>query len=657
MDLTDLNISQEVKLLLQLGDRFCTPLKRKDKDKFLLEYIKYIETNIGKCDEESKIDIRNKAIPILKDFYNNNIETNSQDKLILKWIDITKKFVKEHPEVIFTNADKGNVTVAINKFEYEDKMNLLLSDVSTYEIVRKDPTNKIINELRAHLNRWKSKEFINKEMFNWLMSSEGILPRAYGLPKIHKKDIPYRIIVSSINSPLYNIAGFLHDILNNSIQKPPSFIEDSFQFVKRMDGISMGRDYELVSLDVVSLFTNIPIDLAVSSLIKRWNSISRKTSFSMDEFIVAIKFVLNSTFFKFQDKIYRQTFGSPMGSPLSPIIANITLMDIEERALESLSMKPLFYFRYVDDVILAAHNDKIEEIVDVFNSFHDRIKFTCERAEEGQLSFLDVKVITEGENIITKWYHKPTFSGRYLNFVSQHPVAHKRGVIIGMVDRALKLSHPRFHQEDFNNIIKILIDNNYPLPFIFHNIRERLKYYFLNREDKQKKLTEKDNNKKEKYFTVPYVVNVSEKFSSMAKKHGFKISYSRGRDLRQYIKRHKDEMDRFTQSGVVYRINCLDCEATYIGQTKRKLETRVKEHKNDIKRSSSPSVISQHRIELDHQFDWEGVSIVDGEKSYSKRLTSEMLNIKRQTHGLNKQSDTEFLPESYTPILNLLPTL
>ena len=88
-----------------------------------------------------------------------------------------------------------------------------------------------------------------------------------------------------------------------------------------------------------------------------------------------------------------------------------------------------------------------------------------------------------------------------------------------------------------------------------------------------------------------------------------------------------------------------------MGQTKRQLKTRIFEHKTDIKKSSSPSVITKHRITNDHDFDWKNVEILDKEPSFVKRSISEMLHIKKQEKGLNKQSDTELLPDVYLPIL------
>lgn len=85
----------------------------------------------------------------------------------------------------------------------------------------------------------------------------------------------------------------------------------------------------------------------------------------------------------------------------------------------------------------------------------------------------------------------------------------------------------------------------------------------------------------------------------------------------------------FSHSNVVYKIDRNNCKASYVGQTKRKLNTRLKEHRFDIKRSTSPSMISKYIIECEHNFDWSNAKILDEEISYSKILVSEMLHIKR----------------------------
>jgi len=107
-----------------------------------------------------------------------------------------------------------------------------------------------------------------------------------------------------------------------------------------------------------------------------------------------------------------------------------------------------------------------------------------------------------------------------------------------------------------------------------------------------------------------------------------------------------------SKNNVVYKILCRDCEATYVGQTKRQLKTRLKEHKNNIKLDQSKhSVISEHITKYNHSFDWENTKIMDFESGYFKRIISEMIHIKEQKVSLNLNSDTELLDESYFDIL------
>jgi len=88
---------------------------------------------------------------------------------------------------------------------------------------------------------------------------------------------------------------------------------------------------------------------------------------------------------------------------------------------------------------------------------------------------------------------------------------------------------------------------------------------------------------------------------------------------------------------------------------KKKLNTRVTEHKRDInKKNVKLSVISEHRLEKNHEFDWDNPMVLDRDKFYYRRLISEMINIKTQNNALNLQSDTEFLQPAYVEILNKL---
>ncbi|KYN12431.1 hypothetical protein ALC57_15398, partial [Trachymyrmex cornetzi] len=148
LNLSNIHIPNDVKYLLQLGEGFGLPINRSNFERTFIEFIKSIESNIINRPNNIVNVIRNNSVPILEKFHNDFIKSDSNSKLLFNWIKSTDKFVKEHPEVLFSKADKGNVTVALNKVDYINKMENMLSDNNTYEVINKDPTRKIISDLR-----------------------------------------------------------------------------------------------------------------------------------------------------------------------------------------------------------------------------------------------------------------------------------------------------------------------------------------------------------------------------------------------------------------------------------------------------------------------------------------------------------------------------
>ncbi|KYN43230.1 hypothetical protein ALC56_02415 [Trachymyrmex septentrionalis] len=199
-----------------------------------VEFIKHIENNIEKLDEKTKNLIRKDTITVLNSI-NYKFPNNKFDNIIKQGIRELKMFLNNNQGLLVTKADKGNSTVILSYEEYVIKMTDILSDNDTYRVIKKDPTNKMTTLTRSLLMGWKSKGFINQEGYNKLYVSDGILPRSYGLPKIHKPNIPLRIIVSCINSPLHKLAIFLKDIINKSLNLKEKFghIKNSLELVKK----------------------------------------------------------------------------------------------------------------------------------------------------------------------------------------------------------------------------------------------------------------------------------------------------------------------------------------------------------------------------------------------------------------------------------------
>ncbi|XP_018406344.1 PREDICTED: uncharacterized protein LOC108782548 [Cyphomyrmex costatus] len=421
--------------------------------------------------------------------------------------------------------------------------------------------------------------------------------------------------------------------------------------VNKLNGTQIDFNYSLISLDVVSLFTNIPIDKAIDSIEGKWNHIKDKIKITKEEFLIAVNLVLNSTFFSFDGCFYRQNFGIPMGSPLSPIIADLVTRDLEDEALNKLTTQPLFYYRYVDDIIMAIPKNIIDQTLNAFNSFHERLQFTVEIGGD-RISFLDIELVNHDSVLKFNVYRKPTSSGRFLNFYSSHPISQKKGIILSMVDRTYLLSHPRYHQENLSYIIETLLNNDYPMDFIFNTINVRFRY-LMSGKNKLVDVNGDSSTYLQPWYVIPFIPSISKGFKRISKIFDTKLVFKSFNKLDKFIRAQKDTLPKEQNKNVIYKIACNSCDATYVGQTGRRLKTRIAELKNHINhKTDTHSVITEHRLKCNHDFKWDDIKILDCERCLNRRLVSEYIHIHLQNKGLNRQNDTDGLHHNYKVILN-----
>ena len=155
---------------------------------------------------------------------------------------------------------------------------------------------------------------------------------------MHKPGVPLRPIVSFIQSPSYqHLSRFLSPLIGNT----DSHVRNSSEFASFIRSKSLQPNEVLVSFDVVSLFTNIPVELAVDVARRRLEadpSLDSRTSLTADELVRLLAFCLNATYLSFRGCVFQQTFCTAMGSPVSVSVANLVMEDVEERALSSFDI-------------------------------------------------------------------------------------------------------------------------------------------------------------------------------------------------------------------------------------------------------------------------------------------------------------------------------
>ncbi|XP_063386884.1 uncharacterized protein LOC134672866 [Cydia fagiglandana] len=346
--------------------------------------------------------------------------------------------LRKNEDILVLPADKGNATVVVDTAVYEEKVTQLVGDPNTYKKVSYNPTARVTSRLNRLLGAISA-----KDQSRTLRQLNPTTPKIYGLPKIHKSDWPLRPIVSQIDSPTYKASRFLSGLLQPLTGNTSSFVRDSTHFVQLLDDVTLKEDELMVSFDVASLFTNVPV-METIEIIRRMAS----RGGPLTEYKGLIEFCLTSGYFVWRGEHYLQIEGVAMGSPIAPVVANIFMEEFEQRALESCPHKPRLWWRYVDDVFAVVSHNDLDPLLVHLNERHAKIKFTIEKECNGALPFLDVLVQRDEHGRLThKVYRKSTHTDRYLQADSHHHPAHLSSVPRALINRALRLCDPQYVQD------------------------------------------------------------------------------------------------------------------------------------------------------------------------------------------------------------------
>ena len=219
------------------------------------------------------------------------------------------------------------------------------------------------------MQNYKNNNLISETEYTQLRphGSNSPAARFYGLPQIHKDNMPMCPIVSACDTATHNTAKFITKILQNYCGKTSSFVKDSTDFIRKIKHLSINLEEEtLVSFDVSALFTSIPVPVAlqvINSKISTCTNFTNVCKIPTVKFIKLLEFTLTNCIFCFNKKFYKQLQGAAMGLPVSPVIANIYMEYFESLAIPSSPTLIKWQFRYVDDVHSATRKDQVNKLL------------------------------------------------------------------------------------------------------------------------------------------------------------------------------------------------------------------------------------------------------------------------------------------------------
>ena len=189
------------------------------------------------------------------------------------------------------------------------------------------------------------------------------IPIFYTLTKIHKPTPVGRPIISGCDGPTERISAFVDRLIQPIAQKQDSYLKDTTDFLNFIESTKLPKNTVLVSMDVTSLYTNIPHEEGVTTVCHAYEDFyGDKAPIPTKYLREMLYLILTENSFQFCGSNYLQTHGTAMGTKMAVAFANIFMARIERQILSQSCIKPLFWKRYIDEVFSLRNTslDKIE---------------------------------------------------------------------------------------------------------------------------------------------------------------------------------------------------------------------------------------------------------------------------------------------------------
>ncbi|XP_022790275.1 uncharacterized protein LOC111335411 [Stylophora pistillata] len=454
-----------------------------------------------------------------------------------------------------------------------------------------------------------------------------------------------RPILSATGTYNYALAKWLDDKLK-PLSSNRYTISDTFSFADEIQNLVIDENDILVSYDVTSLFTNVPLQetieiIAEKAFADNWFNTTHDLSITKPELVQLLEVATMNQLFQFDGNLYEQTDGVAMGSPLGPLMANAFLCSIEEK-LDQDNKLPEFYRRYVDDTFaIVTSVPAAEDLLSTLNNCHPSIHFTMELASGNKLPFVGMEVLKKGCKLETSVYRKPTNTGLLLHHQSHVDKRYKKSLLKTMLNRAFRLSSTWESFKSECDHLKMMFTN---LKYPDHLINSTISHFVTSVRSEnpgvQAQLSVNENAVHR--VVLPFKDQksadaVKRQLSDLSNKIDHTLHpVFKSRKICEDLRVREPKPPIVSQQCVVYNYKCDLCDAEYVGYTSRHLHQRINEHRN--------SAIGKH-LKNDHGLQ----TIGDLTKHFNvlKKCTGkldclvhEMLFIKKMKPSLNKQSDS-----------------
>ena len=370
------------------------------------------------------------------------------------------------------------------------------------------------------------------------------------------------------------------------------------------------------------------------------NTLADRTSMDVETIISLLRFCLTSTLFQYGGKHFKQVDGVAMGSPVSSVIADIFMENLEMKAFQGYGTVPRVWKRFVDDVLAVVRKAEVERFLDHLNNTHPNILFTMELEQNRSLPSMDVRFTRLPSGALEREvYRKPTHTNRYIHADSHQPMNVKSATIRCLVDRAFKVcSSNAIRERELETIRTIMVENGYKRKFVNKVIRRQIR-----RSERSRTTT--DENRGKTSVQLPFIDGLSQEVRRIVREANIRCTFTAPNTL-QKLHNVKDSLPLCSATHAIYSIKCKTCDEEYIGESMRSLDTRCKEHRDAIRLAQcTKSAVADHVLSEEHsqphEIDWQSVRILGRAQGTTERRMKEAMLIYQRHPKMNRDIGME----------------
>ena len=534
-------------------------------------------------------------------------------------------------QIIVTSADKNICTTLIESKIYHTLCYDHLNNANIYSKIDNNPLDLLYERFLSQFDYLHNNGHISSHLYRVMIdyiSKNKKLANFRILPKLHKNKLGIRPLVNCSNSISSGISKILDFFFKPLVSNHYSYIKDSQDLLLKTKDLKFDKNIKLFSADFESLYTNIPLDecIEIITLI-----ISEHSCFhiSIVGFNSLLKLLLKNSYFfyKCNDKIlyFLQIKGIFMGTAVGPSLANLYL-SYYENLNSNLKSLPLFY-RFIDDLFYVNY-DNNEISTSDFKTIYPHLNLNI--FSDSSVIFLDLEISCNSNGYLKyNLYIKPTNTFSYLLPISNHPKHIVKNIPKNLLIRIKRIcSTYNDYLTNSNFLMNNLLKRNYP----FQKIKNLI--FSIGKSDRNKLLPYKSKKTLDMNNKIFYISNYEKSFCNSSsfihriwnnsiisdnflKNTSLNIVYKLNFNLGSYFMYNFNSFYKSNQyikcsnsscktcffantnsslsnnfnirlnihsnsschsSNCIYFISCLKFNVFYIGQTKRNIYIRIREH-------------------------------------------------------------------------------